>query len=161
MVTHAGTPVRADRLRPLSTPRPIRVEADERGRPLAIELPRGRQGRAVINGAREGAREKEFAGVAAVEISDRWRIDDEWWRKEISRMYFRVVLAGGRIVTVFQDLIEGGWFLQTTATPRDSTEPLEVLTPRVAATTKLAAEPETHAGEPAQPAAPIRRIGVR
>jgi hypothetical protein len=133
------------------------VEVDERGRPLAIELPRGRQGRAVI----DGAREKEFVGVAVAEISDRWRIDDEWWRKEISRMYFQVVLAGGRIVTVFQDLIEGGWFLQTTATPRDSAEPLEVLAPRVAATTKPAAEPEPPAGEPAQPAAPIRRIGVR
>ncbi len=90
--------------------------------------------------------------IAVVEIADRWRIDDEWWRKEISRMYFRVALAGGRVLTVFQDLIEGSWFLQTTATPRSSAEPMEVLAPRVTATTGPAAEP-------AKPAAPIRRIG--
>ncbi len=68
-------------------------------------------------------------------------------------MYFRVVLAGGRVLTVFHDLIEDRWFLQTTATPRYSTEPLEVLTPRVVTKTKPAAEL-------AKPAAPIRPISV-
>jgi hypothetical protein len=27
-------------------------------------------------------------------VQDRWRSDDEWWRKEMSRVYFQVVLAG-------------------------------------------------------------------
>jgi hypothetical protein len=63
---------------------------------------------------------------------DRWRIDDEWWRKEISRMYFHVTLEGGRVLTIFQDLIAGAWFRQTTATPRPGAEPLDVLAPRVA-----------------------------
>ncbi len=67
-------------------------------------------------------------------------------------MYFRVVLAGGRVLTVFQDLIESGWFLQTTATPRSSIEPLDVLAPRVATATPAA--------EPAPSEAPIRRIGT-
>jgi hypothetical protein len=46
---------------------------------------------------------------------DRWRIDDEWWRKEISRMYYHVALEGGLLVTLFHDLIGGAWFVQTTA----------------------------------------------
>jgi hypothetical protein len=65
-------------------------------------------------------------------------------------MYFRVVLAGGRVLTVFQDLIAGDWFLQTTATPRKGAEPLDVLVPRVAVRTPSA--------EPAETVTPIRRI---
>jgi hypothetical protein len=85
------------------------VEADDRGRPVVVYL-RG--------------------GVHVSGILDRWRIDDEWWRKEISRMYFHVHLEDGRVLTVFQDLIEGGWFLQTTATPLESAMELpDVLVP--------------------------------
>jgi hypothetical protein len=50
-------------------------------------------------------------------ILDRWRIDDEWWRKGVSRMYYQLALAGGTTVTVFHDLITDEWFVQTTATP--------------------------------------------
>jgi hypothetical protein len=45
---------------------------------------------------------------------ERWRIDDEWWRKRpIVRVYWRVLLEDGRIVDVFHDLVRGGWFRQT------------------------------------------------
>jgi hypothetical protein len=64
-----------------------------------------------------------------VEILDRWRIDDEWWRQEVSRMYFQVVLAGGAILDLFHDLIQGGWYLQTAASPVEKAEPVQVLTP--------------------------------
>ena len=113
MVTHSGTSVRADRLRPLNTPRPIRVEADDRGFPLNVDL-----------GRRAGT-----PTIAVKEIVDRWRIDDEWWRQEISRMYFQVVLAGGAILDIFQDLLQGGWYLQATASPTEKAEPVEVLAP--------------------------------
>jgi hypothetical protein len=44
---------------------------------------------------------------------DRWRIDDEWWReREVSRMYYSVLVAGGIRLTVFQDLMTGKWFEQ-------------------------------------------------
>jgi hypothetical protein len=89
------------------------------------------------------------------EILDHWRIDDEWWRKEISRLYYHVALDGGRLVTVFQDLIAGGWFMQTTATPRRQAEPLLVLAPRVPTI------PPAAVAAPAKPQTPpIRRIGV-
>ena len=51
------------------------------------------------------------------EVLDQWRIDDEWWRKTVSRMYFHVALEGGQLLTLFQDLTTGQWYGQTSATP--------------------------------------------
>jgi hypothetical protein len=56
--------------------------------------------------------------VMVEEIPDRWRIDDEWWRKELARCYYQVRLRDGRALTIFHDLIEGGWFVQTVGQPR-------------------------------------------
>jgi hypothetical protein len=48
--------------------------------------------------------------VASVE--DDWRIDDEWWRDEISRHYFAMTLADGCRITLFLDRIAGTWWEQ-------------------------------------------------
>ena len=130
MVAHSGATVRADRLRPLSVPRPIRVKADERGRPVAVYLkgasrkvpdgarphPTGARGQGTGDRGMGDAltltlsqRERGYprplapdprpllrGWVSVIDVLDRWRIDDEWWRQEISRMYFRVALAEGR-----------------------------------------------------------------
>jgi hypothetical protein len=45
-------------------------------------------------------------------ILESWRIDDEWWRQQISRSYLELLLAGGKRVVVFQDLLTGLWFIQ-------------------------------------------------
>jgi hypothetical protein len=45
-------------------------------------------------------------------ILDRWRIDEEWWRDPISRLYFQVELEDGRALTVFHDLAKHAWFAQ-------------------------------------------------
>lgn len=131
MVASSRATVRPDRLRPLNTPRPIRVEEDERGWPIRVKSEEFR--------VKSGPSRNFFThnsllppGGGVLQILDRWRIDDEWWRKEISRMYFQVVLEGGRILVLFHDLIEGGWFLQTVATPLAAASELpEVLVPRV------------------------------
>jgi hypothetical protein len=129
MVKDSGATVRADRLRPLNTPRPMRVETDERGRPMAVYL----IGRRRKDDAETRRTEESAAHIAAspapravrshlpIEtILDRWRIDDEWWRREISRMYFSVALEGGQLLTLFHDLTTGRWYGQTSATPMDS-----------------------------------------
>ena len=137
MAPHPSTPPRADQLRPLHAPRPARVTVDQRGRPVAVGL------------------EASRPPTRVAEILDRWRIDDEWWRKEISRLYYHVALDNGRLITLFQDLIAGGWFIQTTATPRRQAEPLHVLAPRVSTI------PPAAGATPAREATPpIRRIGV-
>ncbi len=82
------------RLRPLGEPRPIHVRTDERGDPRFVRLP-GRTARKV-----EAVRE-------------RWRIDDEWWRKPISRAYYAVVLDDGRALTIYRDLVQDAWYAQS------------------------------------------------
>ncbi|HEX6511448.1 MAG TPA: hypothetical protein VF157_04055, partial [Chloroflexota bacterium] len=43
-----------------------------------------------------------------LKVREEWRLDDEWWTREIARRYFRVVLANGRQLTVFND--PSGWY---------------------------------------------------
>ena len=42
------------------------------------------------------------------EVANTWRIDEEWWRKPISRLYFLLDLENGMRLTVFLDLEAGG-----------------------------------------------------
>lgn len=79
-------------LRPLGTPTPLRVRADARGRPVALQQRNGRPQR-----------------VEAVRES--WRIDDEWWRTPISRFYHEVVLERGATLVLYRDLIEERWYM--------------------------------------------------
>lgn len=100
MVAHTGAQGRAGRpsltagrVRPLNRPRPVRVEADEDGRPVAVWL--------------SGRRYAVEAVLAT------WRIDDEWWRpRPVSRMYFRLLLEDGRLMTMYRDRA-GRWLMQT------------------------------------------------
>jgi hypothetical protein len=41
-----------------------------------------------------------------------WQIDDEWWRRSISRRYATLALEDGRIVTAYRDLLGERWYLQ-------------------------------------------------
>ena len=93
MVKDPRAPIRPHRLRPLAGPRSLHVEIDARGCPRAI--------------AHEGAMR------SVISIQDRWRIDDEWWREiPLSRMYYQLQLDGDRVITVYQDLTGGAWWLQ-------------------------------------------------
>ena len=100
MVTNSGTPAGDGRFRPLNQPVPAAVEATTRGLPKAM-LWRG-----------------TYREVAA--IRDSWRIDDEWWRDEISRRYFAIELEGGAHVTVYHDLARDAWYVQPYEAPRAS-----------------------------------------
>ncbi len=46
------------------------------------------------------------------QIREVWRIDDEWWRAPISRLYVDVVLSDGGTLTLFRDLMTGHWYAQ-------------------------------------------------
>jgi hypothetical protein len=93
VVAHTRAPARPHRLRPLREPRPVDVEADEEGRPVAVTL--------------SGRR------LRVLQVQDTWRIDDEWWRERpVSRLYFSVALEDGRVVTVYRDLLQESWWHQ-------------------------------------------------
>jgi hypothetical protein len=83
------------RLKPLGSPRGARVIVDAAGEPVAV-----------VTG-RRSARPKRVAAVR-----ERWRIDDEWWRRPLAREYLTVVLEDGRPLTLYLDRIEGGWWVQ-------------------------------------------------
>lgn len=79
------------RLRPLNLPRIVEV-GEENGRPAFVRL---------------GGYNLRVAA-----IQECWRIDDEWWRRAVSRLYFQLLLESGDVVTVFKDLVRGEWFQQ-------------------------------------------------
>ena len=80
-------------LQPLKQPRPVAVETDGSGEPVAV----------VLGGQR----------LAVAQVQDVWRIDDEWWREEVSRLYYRLLLEDGRPVTVYHDLLGEKWWVQS------------------------------------------------
>lgn len=81
------------KLKPLGQPRAVTVRVDEHGEPVHVRLP-GKTARRV-----------------AV-VRERWRIDDEWWRRTISREYRTIVLDDGKVITLYHDLLDGAWFAQ-------------------------------------------------
>jgi hypothetical protein len=95
MVAHSRTALRADRLRALNAPEAVQVEVDASGIPRTVRRSKN-----------------EGGGQAVEDILDVWRIDDEWWRRPITRRYFELLLDGGKRVVLFEDLSTGEWFMQ-------------------------------------------------
>jgi len=76
-------------LRRLYMPRPVAVEADAGGRPVAVE------------------------GVVVEAIREEWLLEDRWWTlKPMRRHYFELALADGRDLTVFRSAVSGRWYRQ-------------------------------------------------
>jgi hypothetical protein len=71
-------------------PRPVAVEADDDGAPVAVET------------------------VAVESVREEWLVEDRWWTPEpLRRRYFELVLADGRDLVVFREPAQGGrWFEQ-------------------------------------------------
>jgi hypothetical protein len=49
------------------------------------------------------------------EITNIWRVDDSWWSKPASRMYYTLELDGSGRITVFHDLLNNKWYKQNWA----------------------------------------------
>ena len=93
MVENPGKTLRPETFKPVNTPVPVQVEIDDGGFPAAVRLPR-RQ--------------------TVIDIEDRWRIDDEWWRPEpVARLYFGVRLASGQRLVLYHDLAGDCWYRQS------------------------------------------------
>ncbi len=72
-------------------PEPIEVTVRD-GRPVMVRIKRRR--------------------LRITEVINIWRVDEEWWRRSISRFYFLLEVEGGMRVTLFHDLENGGWYRQ-------------------------------------------------
>ena len=84
--------------RPVNAPVRIPVQVDPAGEPLAI-------GPAAPPGRRRP--------VPVAQVAERWRIDEGWWgANPLSRLYYRLVLDDGGLVTVYRDLGDETWWAQ-------------------------------------------------
>lgn len=72
-------------------PVPVRVTLDAEGQPVRYEL----------------------GGVAQslLRVEDNWREERSWWDRPLRRDYFRVALPDGSLRKLFQNLIDGDWYL--------------------------------------------------
>jgi len=107
---------RADQLRPLNLPQPVKVELDDAGLPAVVAevfrlsaLPpfrpeNGEEHTETIDG--------DLVGKAVETIIEIWHVDDEWWREPISRRCVEVILEGGKHVVLYEDLTTSDWFMQ-------------------------------------------------
>ncbi len=51
--------------------------------------------------------------TAVDSVREDWVVEDRWWtERPLRRRYFELVLADGRNVTVFRDLMSGRWSVQ-------------------------------------------------
>jgi hypothetical protein len=92
VVTLSRASLGTGRLQFLNEPNAIRVEHQD-GVPIAVTWQRGRR--------------------LVVDVLERWRIDDEWWRnRPVSRLYFGVLLEGGKRLEIYKDLVDGQWYAQ-------------------------------------------------
>lgn len=97
-------PQRTTSLRTIGMPRILEVRVDGVGEPVAVTRTdvRGRQG--------------EWLRVDAIE--EEWKLAEAWWRQSAqARTYYRLRLAGDRLLTLFHDDITGAWFEQPYSAP--------------------------------------------
>ena len=87
-------------LRPIGMPRGLVVRADTEARPISI--------------TRSAARGRPGVEARVESIEEIWRIAEAWWRETSqARTYYRVILEGGRPLTLFRDDVTGAWFEQS------------------------------------------------
>jgi hypothetical protein len=86
-----GTRHRSEAVASPYNPEKIEIAAQE-GRPFVVRLKK--------------------RPVLVKDVVNMWRIDEEWWRKPISRLYFSLELENGAMITVFRDLLGGCWYKQ-------------------------------------------------
>ncbi len=86
-------------LRPIGLARTLAVREDEYGTPLAV--------------ARTDTRGRRGVESRIESIEEQWRLAEAWWRETPQRRtYYRVVLEGGRPLTLYHDDVTGAWFEQ-------------------------------------------------
>ncbi len=91
MVSHSRAEARTNSVRALNTPKPVTVIA-ENGMPAKLVT--------------------RFTEVEVMQIQDVWIVQDEWWREEIDRQYFALLMMDGEMRTIFHDRMKDAWYEQ-------------------------------------------------
>ena len=94
MVKNTGTTDSPNPIRALNQPLPVDVKTDPNGCPKAVNL------------------RNKWVAVGA--INNRWRIDDEWWRRNpISRTYYECIVDQKLSITLYKNMFTDKWYRQT------------------------------------------------
>ena len=57
------------------------------------------------------AQPRDVGALVFVEVCNRWRVDENWWREPIARDYFKVV--GTRwLALIYYDRLSRSWHLE-------------------------------------------------
>jgi hypothetical protein len=93
VVPDPRAPLGARAVRSVSGPRPIGVQTDAMGQPVAVQR-RGWPG-----------------PIAVARVQDRWMVEDEWWREHpIGRFYHTLLLEDGSRVEAYYDMPTERWY---------------------------------------------------
>jgi hypothetical protein len=94
--------------RPVSNDRHASGTARARGRRVRLNLPQPCQ----VDASEDG-RLLQLDGRPVESMRERWLVDEGWWTDTpVRRRYRELVLDGGRLAVVFEDLRRGGWYRQ-------------------------------------------------
>lgn len=50
-------------------------------------------------------------GSERVEVCNQWRVEEAWWRRPVSRDYYKLV-GRGLLALVYRDRVDGSWHLE-------------------------------------------------
>jgi hypothetical protein len=76
-------------LQRLGVPRLVRAELGPGGEPVRVE------------------------GRPVEAVRGRWIVEEGWWTdRPVRRRYLELLLDGGRLEVVYENLCEGGWYVQ-------------------------------------------------
>ena len=104
--TSKHTTISSTSLRSIGMPRGLAVRVDAGAHPLAV--------------ARADARGRHGTEARVESIEEIWRVTEAWWREALqARTYYRVILEGGRPITLFHDDTTGAWFEQPYSTAQE------------------------------------------
>lgn len=90
----------ATSLRPIGLPRALVVREDRYAMPLAV--------------SRTDARGRRGPESPVESVEEQWRLAEAWWREAAQqRTYYRIILSGGRPLTLYRDDLTGAWYEQS------------------------------------------------
>ncbi|MBI4318715.1 MAG: hypothetical protein HY675_09510 [Chloroflexi bacterium] len=104
--TRRGTRLeRSRRLQPARSPYTCRADTPD-WVPLSTKLTviTGKDGKpafVIRRGRKERAR-----------VCNNWRVEDGWWKENVSREYYRLITASGTIMVVYFERDDQGWYLE-------------------------------------------------
>ena len=81
-----------------AAPMPIGAEEDDNQQPIVLNLMGDK--------------------LAVISVDDWWEDEEDWWKDDpVVRKYYQVTTDGGHHLTIFRNVVHGGWYCQEAQHP--------------------------------------------